>query len=143
MKVHEKSTYVRTARHPDRQTDGIFFGLFCLLRHTNHEHLWKGENFFFHSCDYNTFSRYILRMWWESKKLLTDILVCFPQNPANEFFQSVIHRFFKSSNSILPFDVLKHRWKHPSSSESEECLCEKMEIISYWVLSIENIIQWG
>ena len=24
--------------------------------------------FFFHSCDYNTFSFYILRMWWESKK---------------------------------------------------------------------------
>ena len=40
----------RTYVHPDRQTDRqteIFFGLFCLLRHTNHEHLSKGENFFF------------------------------------------------------------------------------------------------
>ena len=27
-----------------------------------------GENFFFHSCDYNTSSFYILRMWWETKK---------------------------------------------------------------------------
>ena len=43
-----------------------FFGLFRLLRHTNHEHSSKGENFFFHSCDYNTFSFYILRMWWEN-----------------------------------------------------------------------------
>ena len=40
----------RTYVHPDGQTDRrteIFFGLFCLLRHTNHEHLSKGENFFF------------------------------------------------------------------------------------------------
>ena len=36
-----------TSRHPDRQTDGIFFGLSCLLRHKNHEHFLKGENFFF------------------------------------------------------------------------------------------------
>ena len=61
----------RTYVHPDIQTDRqteIFFGLFCLLRHINHEHLSKGENFFFHSCDYNTFSFYILRMWWKRKK---------------------------------------------------------------------------
>ena len=67
--VHMKSP--RTYVHPDRQTDRqteIFFGLFCLLRHKNHKHLSKGENFCcFHSCDYNTFSFYILRMWWESK----------------------------------------------------------------------------
>ena len=34
----------RTYVHPDIQTDRqteIFFGLFCLLRHTNHEHLSK------------------------------------------------------------------------------------------------------
>ena len=45
---HMKSP--RTYVHPDRQTDRqteIFFGLFCLLRHTNHEHLSKGGNFFF------------------------------------------------------------------------------------------------
>ena len=50
--VHMKSprTYVhldiQTDRQTDRQTE-IFFGLFCFLRHTNHEHLSKGENFFF------------------------------------------------------------------------------------------------
>ena len=50
--VHMKSprTYVhpdiQTSRQTDRQKE-IFFGLFCLLRHTNHEHLSKGENFFF------------------------------------------------------------------------------------------------
>ena len=62
--VHMNSP--RTYVHPDRQTE-IIFGLFCLLRHKNDEHLSKGDNFFFHSCDYNTFSFYILRMWWESK----------------------------------------------------------------------------
>ena len=40
----------RTYVHPDIQTERqteIFFGLFFLLSHTNHEHLSKGENFFF------------------------------------------------------------------------------------------------
>ena len=68
-----RGTYVRTARQPDRQIDRhteIFFCLFCVLWHRKHEHSSKGENFFlFHLCDYNTFSFYILRMWWESKKL--------------------------------------------------------------------------
>ena len=40
-----QSTYVRTSRHRDRRN--FFFGLFCLLRHKNYEHLSKGENFFF------------------------------------------------------------------------------------------------
>ena len=46
--VHMKSP--RTYVHPDIQTDRqteIFCGLFFVLRHTNHEHLSKGENFFF------------------------------------------------------------------------------------------------
>ena len=43
--VHMKSpcTYVQPDIQTDRQTD--IFGLFCLLRHTNHEHSSKGENF--------------------------------------------------------------------------------------------------
>ena len=66
--VHMKTprTYVRTDRQTDRRK--FLCCLFCLLRHTKHNHLSKGENFFLHSCDYNTFSFYILRMWWESKK---------------------------------------------------------------------------
>ena len=72
MKVH-----VRSARQPDGQTDRqteISLFLFCLLRHTKHEHSSKGENFVFPSCDYNTFSFYILRMWWESKNRNTKIV---------------------------------------------------------------------
>ena len=70
--VHMKSppTYSQTIRQTDRQTyrrTELFFCLFCLLRHTKHEHSSKGENFFFHSCDSNTFSFYILRMLWDSK----------------------------------------------------------------------------
>ena len=62
--VHMKSprTYVHPDIPTDRQTDG---NCFWLVLSSN---LSKGENFFFHSCDYNTFSFYILRMWWESKK---------------------------------------------------------------------------
>ena len=36
----------RTYRRTDRQTDGIFFCFFLVLRHTKHEHSSKGENFF-------------------------------------------------------------------------------------------------
>ena len=61
----DRQTYIQTYR----RTDGNFFCLFCLPRHTKHEHLSKVDIFFFHSCDYNTFSFYILRMWWESKKI--------------------------------------------------------------------------
>ena len=60
-----KSTYVRVVRQTDRRTD--FFCSFRLFRHTKHEHSSKGENFLFHSCVYNTFSFYILRMWWGRK----------------------------------------------------------------------------
>ena len=74
--VHMKSpcTYSQTTRQPDKQTDRRnFFCLFCLLRHTKHKHSSKGE-IFFYSCGYNTFSFYILRMWWESKKIVTNFL---------------------------------------------------------------------
>ena len=52
------STYRQTIgqKQTDRQRDRHFFCLFCLLRDTKHEHSSKGENFFFHSCDYNTYS---------------------------------------------------------------------------------------
>ena len=42
-KVHVP-TYIQTDRQTDRRT---FFCLFCFLRHENHEHLWKGQFFFF------------------------------------------------------------------------------------------------
>ena len=43
--VHMKSP--RTYSQTTRQTNGNFFCLFCLLRHTKHEHSSKGENCFF------------------------------------------------------------------------------------------------
>ena len=46
----------RTYVHPDIQTDIQIMNI-CQ----------KERIFFFHSCDYNTLSFYILRMWWESK----------------------------------------------------------------------------
>ena len=55
--------------HPDRQTDRRKF--FWLVLSSKTYKSWtfvKRREFFFHSCDYNTFSFYILRMWWESKK---------------------------------------------------------------------------
>ena len=67
--VHMKSP--RPYVHPDRQTDGNFF---LVLSSFNIYKTWtfinKREFFFFHSCDYNTFTFYILRMWWESKKTI-------------------------------------------------------------------------
>ena len=69
--VSTSKVHVRTARQPDKQTDEYFFFLFCRLRYTKHENLSTAENFFFfHTCDYNTFSFYILRMWWENKNVI-------------------------------------------------------------------------
>ena len=62
-KVHVR-TYIQT----DRQTDRRKF--FCPVLSSKTYKSWafvKRREFFFHSCDYNIFSFYILRMWWESK----------------------------------------------------------------------------
>ena len=66
--THDPRTYIQ----PDRQTDGNFFCLFSVLRYTKHEHSSKVE-FVFQSCDYNTFSFYILHMWWESENFLMSV----------------------------------------------------------------------
>ena len=54
------------------QDHGITF--FLLLLSFNIYKTWtfikRREFFFFYSCDYNTFSFYILCMWWESKKIV-------------------------------------------------------------------------
>ena len=74
--VHMKSP--RTYVHPDRQTDGqteIFFLLVLSSKIYKSWTLVKRREFFFHSCDYNTFSFYILRMWWESKNKKKNKLV--------------------------------------------------------------------
>ena len=70
--VHMKSP--RTYVQPDRQTDGRTGGqteiFFLLVLSSKTYKSWtfvKRREFFFHSRDYNTFSFYILRMWWESK----------------------------------------------------------------------------
>ena len=70
--VHMNSprTYVSTGRQTDIQTDGIFF---LLVLSSETYKTWtfvKRRAFFFYSCDYNTFSFYILRIWWESKNIL-------------------------------------------------------------------------
>ena len=67
-KVHVR-TYSQTDRRTDGQTDGNFC---CLVLSSKTYKSWtfvkRREFFVFHSCDYNTFSFYILRTWWESKK---------------------------------------------------------------------------
>ena len=44
--VSTAKVHLQPARQTDGQTDGNFFCLFCVLRHTKHEHSSKGENFF-------------------------------------------------------------------------------------------------
>ena len=71
--VHNQNP--RTARHQVRQTNrqtdiqtyGIFFPLFLCSKAYKIWTFIKRRDLFFHSCDYNTFSFYILRMWWDSK----------------------------------------------------------------------------
>ena len=65
--VHMKSprTYVQPDRQTDRRTD--IFLLVLSSKIYKSSTFVKTRDFFFHSCDYKTFSFYILRMWWESK----------------------------------------------------------------------------
>ena len=57
--------HVRTYVQADRRTE--FFLLVLSFKTYKTWTCVKRENFFSHSCDYNTFSFYILCMWWESK----------------------------------------------------------------------------
>ena len=62
----EKS-HVQTDAQTDRQTDRIFFFARSDIQNMNiHQ---KERIFFFHSCNYNTFSFNILCMWWENKNI--------------------------------------------------------------------------
>ena len=67
--VYTSKVHVRADRRTDRQTDGNFFVLVLSSKTYKKWTLIERRQFFFffHSCDYNTFSFYILRMWWESK----------------------------------------------------------------------------
>ena len=62
--------HVRTARQPDRQTDSqADENSFLLVLSSETYKTWtfiKRREFFIYSCDYNTFSFYVLRMRWES-----------------------------------------------------------------------------
>ena len=62
-KVHVR-TYIQTSRQTVRR---IFFWL-VLSSKTYKSWTFVKRRVFFYSYDYNTFSFYILRMWWESKK---------------------------------------------------------------------------
>ena len=62
--VHSKSS--RTDKQTDSQAD-IFFLLDLSSKIYKTWTFIKKREFFFHSCDYNTFSFYILRMSWERK----------------------------------------------------------------------------
>ena len=66
--VHMKSphTSVRTDRQTGRKTEIFSLLVLPFKPYKTWTFVRRGE-FFFHSCDYNTFSFYILRMWWESK----------------------------------------------------------------------------
>ena len=65
-RVHMKSprTYSQTTRQTDKRK--FLFACFA-FEDIQNMNIRQKENFFFHSCDYNTFSFYILCMWWKVK----------------------------------------------------------------------------
>ena len=92
----EKSTYVRTVRQTDRQIDRQTEIFFCLVFSSKTYKSWtfiKRSEFFFHSCDYNTFYFYILRMWWESKKEEKSLLIAADARILLSWCNNVIKKF--------------------------------------------------
>ena len=84
---HFRSIINQTDRRTDGRTDGqtdiqtdrrTFFLL--VLSSKSHKILTfiKRREFFFRSCDYNTFSFYILRMWWKSKNIVCRVKITVP-----------------------------------------------------------------
>ena len=65
--VSTAKVHVQIDRQTDMQTDWIFLLVSCSKTYKTWTFI-KRKEFFFYSCDYNTFSLYILHMWWESKK---------------------------------------------------------------------------
>ena len=61
-KVHVR-TYIQTDRRK------FFWLVLSSKTYKSWTFVKRREFIFFHSCDYITFSFYILRMWWESKNL--------------------------------------------------------------------------
>ena len=79
-KVHVQP-YIQTDMKTGRQTEIFFlvlssetYKIWTFIKRrffftfSSHTEYVKRESIVFHSCDYNTFSFYILRMWCESKK---------------------------------------------------------------------------
>ena len=106
-----RQTYRQTDRHADRQTSRqteIFFACFVFSDIQN-MNLRQKESFFFHSCDYNTFSFYIRRMWWESKKN--------QQGSTYVITTYVYHRRKSSSSEKASKYVLRMEDYHPACGE--------------------------
>ena len=99
--VHPGGTNRRHNVLTYRQTD---FCLFVLKTWTS-----EGEFFVFGSCDYNTFSFYIFRMWWECKKLLQRLSKWFFRLWAKILFRIV---WAKSSCKDLTVEIWNSRLKN-------------------------------
>ena len=65
-------------------------------------------SFFFHSCDYNTFSFYILRMWWESKNRTES---------TNKWIWSLKDKFSSDFNPVDKKKILSKDNKKKSANE--------------------------
>ena len=133
--VHMKSP--RTYVHPDRQTDRqteIFFYSFCLLKYTKHSS--KGENFFFHSCDYNTFSFYILSMWWESKN---NELSMSRRIPTGELKTKIVQP--SGSTSLYISRGPLNPWSESFFSASY-ILCRGRQFLFFYPLNVSQLYCW-
>ena len=121
-----KATYVQT----DRQRDGHFFCLFCLLSHTKHEHSSKGENFFFFTHAITILSLFTYSICDEEVKivlLLTEIL--------KEEFNFQLATVILPLNNILYIDyisnlyidslIVKRRDSSPKPSSWNKIKCLK------------------
>ena len=90
--VHMKSP--RKYSQTTRRTGGNFFWLVLSSKTYTSWTFVKRRQFFLHSCDYNTFSFYMLRMWWESEKIWNRSLGIFPRLLPGTWSDELTHWYY-------------------------------------------------
>ena len=105
------------------------------------------ENFFFHSCDYNTFSFYILRMWWGSRNDAEASCPKFHRTSCQ--LQNIVNSQMKIMINSMWCSIVKMTLRHKKHVEISRrfqaillCLDWKKKFKLFVICSINETFLW-